>query len=40
MLSPEQASGTYMSRTLSYQGAEFSICNIPIDPAFKVGSFS
>lgn len=35
-----QASGTYISRTLSYQGAEFCICNIPVDPAFKVISDS
>ena len=33
---PDQASGIYLSRSLSYEGAEFSIINVDIDPAFKV----
>ena len=33
---PGQASGIYLSRSLSYEGAEFSIINVDIDPVFKV----
>ena len=33
---PAQASGIYLSRSLSYEGAEFSIINVDIDPVFKV----
>ena len=31
-----QATGTYISRSLSYTGAEFSIIRVDVDPVFKV----
>ena len=31
-----QATGTYISRSLSYTGAEFSIIRVEVDPVFKV----
>ena len=30
-----QATGTYLSRSLSYQGAEFVLDQIELDPMFK-----
>jgi hypothetical protein len=30
-----KATGTYMSRMLSYQGAEFDIARVTIDPIFR-----
>ena len=33
-----KATGTYVSRTLSYSDAEFSIANVAIDPMFMCGS--
>jgi hypothetical protein len=32
-----KATGTYLSRTLSYTGAEFLMERIELDPVFKVG---
>ena len=29
-----KATGSYLSRTLSYDGAEFSIARVEIDPTF------
>ena len=31
-----QATGTYISRSLSYTGAEFAIIRVEVDPVFKV----
>ncbi|GAB4819275.1 hypothetical protein N2152v2_006321 [Parachlorella kessleri] len=31
-----KATGTYLSRTLSYEGAEFGLAHIDVDPVFKV----
>ena len=33
-----QATGTYISRSLSYTGAEFSIIRVEVDPVFKVSA--
>jgi hypothetical protein len=30
-----KATGTYVSRMLSYQGAEFDIARVTIDPTFR-----
>ena len=30
-----KATGTYLSRTLSYEGAEFGLAHIDVDPVFK-----
>ncbi len=35
-----QATGTYISRSLSYSGAEFSIIRVEVDPVFKVNIYS
>ena len=31
-----KATGTYLSRTLAYTGAEFSLARVDIDPQFQV----
>ena len=33
-----KATGSYVSRTLSYSGAEFSLAKVDIDPVFKCAS--
>lgn len=33
-----KATGTYLSRALSYNGAEFSIAKVEIDPQFQASS--
>lgn len=30
-----KATGTYVSRTLSYTGAEFSLAQVEVDPIFR-----
>jgi len=30
-----KATGTYLSRTLSYAGAEFALAHVEVDPVFK-----
>lgn len=30
-----KATGSYVSRTLSYSGAEFNLVNVKIDPVFR-----
>ena len=35
-----QATGTYISRSLSYTGAEFAIIRVEVDPVFKVYTFN
>ena len=36
VLCESQATGTYISRSLSYSGAEFAIIRVEVDPVFKV----